>query len=60
MPDFFYSKPFPLGDDKTEYKLLTKDYIKTVPFGDKEILSIEPEGLTYLAEQAMNDVSFFL
>lgn len=60
MPDFFYSDPFPLGEDKTEYKLLTKDYVSTVSLGEQEILKIEPEALTYLAEVAMKDVSFFL
>ena len=60
MPEFFYADPFPLTEDTTEYKLLTKDYVSTVPFGDKEILKVEPEGLTFLAEKAMEDVSFYL
>ncbi|MBL0955077.1 fumarate hydratase [Leptospira levettii] len=60
MPDFFYADPFPLKEDTTEYKLLTKDFVSTVPFGDKEILKVEPEGLTFLAEKAMEDVSFYL
>jgi len=60
MPDFFYSDPFPTGADTTPYKLLTKDYVSTIPFGDKEILKVEPEALTLLAKRAMEDVSFFL
>lgn len=60
MPDFFYKDPFPLGEDTTPYKLLTKDFVSVVPFEDKEILKISPEGLTFLAEEAMKDVSFFL
>ncbi len=60
MPEFFYSDPFPLGEDTTPYKLLTKDYVSTVPFGDKEILKVEPEGLTFLAQQAMEDIAFYL
>lgn len=60
MPDFFYSDPFPLGKDETEYRFLTRDYISTVPFGDQELVKIEPGALSFLAEQAMNDVSFFL
>jgi fumarate hydratase class I len=60
MADFIYSDPYPTGEDPTPYKLLTKDFVSTVPFGDKEMLKVEPEGLTFLAEQAMSDVSFFL
>lgn len=60
MPEFFYSDPFPLGEDTTPYKLLTKDFVSTVPFGDKEILKIEPEGLTFLAQKAMEDIAFYL
>lgn len=60
MPEFFYADPFPLTQDTTEYKLLTKDYVSTIPFGEKEILKVEPEGLTFLAEKAMEDVSFYL
>ncbi|MEM7183233.1 MAG: fumarate hydratase [Spirochaetota bacterium] len=60
MSDFFYSDPFPLGEDTTEYRFLSEDYVSVVPFGDKEVLKVELEGLSFLAEQAMNDVSFFL
>jgi fumarate hydratase class I len=60
MPEFFYTDPFPLGEDNTEYRLLTRDFVTTASLGDKEILKVDPAGLTYLAEQAMNDVSFFL
>jgi len=60
MSEFFYSDPFPLTEDTTEYRLLTKDYIRTELFEDKKILMVAKEGLTFLAEQAMSDVSFFL
>ncbi|MEE8349176.1 MAG: fumarate hydratase [Acidobacteriota bacterium] len=60
MIEFSYQEPFPLEGDKTEYKLLTNDYISVEPFGDKEMIVVEPEGLTYLARIAMRDVSFFL
>ncbi|MBK8396372.1 MAG: fumarate hydratase [Leptospiraceae bacterium] len=60
MPDFFYNDPFPTGEDTTPYKLLTTDYVSTVQFGDREILKVEPAALTFLAQKAMEDVSFFL
>lgn len=58
--EFHYQEMFPLRKEKTEYKLLTKDFISTVNFEGKDILKISPEGLTLLAEQAFHDVSFFL
>jgi fumarate hydratase class I len=59
-PDFKFYESFPLGDDKTEYYLLTKDYVTTSNFEGQEILKINPEGLTLLARNAMRDVSFML
>ncbi len=60
MAEFVYQTPFPLGDDKTEYKLLTTDFVSVQKLGDWEFLVVEPEGLTMLAQKAMRDVSFFL
>jgi fumarate hydratase class I len=57
LTEFLYQDPFPLGDDTTEYRLLTKDYISTGSFADKQITIIDPEGLTLLAEAAFRDVS---
>ena len=60
MPEFTYQELFPLGKDTTRYHLLTKKYVSTDAFGGRKILKIDPEGLTYLANQAMRDVSFLL
>ena len=60
MPEFKYQDPFPLGKDTTKYRLLTKDYVKTAEFEGEQILKVDPEGLTFLANQAMRDVSFLL
>ena len=60
MPEFSYQDPFPLGKDTTKYRLLTKDHVSTAKFDGKEILKVEPEGLAYLAHQALRDVSFLL
>lgn len=59
-PDFKYQKPFPLGKDETNYYLLTKDYVSVSHFEGKEILKVEPEGLTMIAKTAMHDCSFML
>ena len=60
MVDFNYQKPFPLGEDKTEYRLVTSDYVTTEKLGDQKFLRVAPEGLTQLASEAMRDISFFL
>ncbi len=60
MPEFSYQEPFPLAKDNTKYKLLTKDYVAVANFDGKKVLKIDPEGLAYLANQAMRDVSFLL
>ena len=59
-PPFHYQKPFPLGKDETQYRLLTKDLVSTVSFGDGQILKVEPEALTFLANQAFKDIAFML
>jgi len=59
-PEFFYQDPFPLGKEKTKYRLLSKDGISVKDFNGQKMLVVEPEMLTFLANQAMRDVSFLL
>ena len=51
---------FPLKEDTTEYRRITDKYVSLHSFEDHEILKIEPQGLTLLAEQAFKDVSHLL
>lgn len=60
MADFIYQEPFPVGEDKTEYRLLTKDYVKVVECDGRRILKVDPKGLELLAREAYADVSFYL
>ena len=57
---FIYQEPFPVGKEKTEYYLLTKDFVSVENFAGQEILKVEPEGLTALARTCMRDCSFLL
>lgn len=59
-PEFKYQDPFPLGKDETEYYLLTKDHVSVTQFDGKEVLKVDPEGLTQLAEAAFHDTNFML
>jgi len=60
MVEFAYQNIFPLGKDTTEYRLLTKEHVSLKSFEGKDILKIEPEALTLVAQQAFTDVSHLL
>ena len=60
MAEFKYQEPFPIQKDETEYRLLTKDYVKTIEVEGGKILKIQKEGLELLAREAYTDVSFYL
>jgi fumarate hydratase class I len=59
-PSFNYQEPFPLGKDNTEYYLLTKEHVSVSQFEGKDILKVDAEGLTKMANAAMRDCSFLL
>ncbi|MGE0076757.1 MAG: fumarate hydratase [Bacteroidales bacterium] len=59
-PDFYYQERFPVGDDQTEYYLLTKEFVSLAKFEGEDIVKIDPEGLAVLAKAAMHDTSFML
>jgi len=58
--EFKYQDPFPLGPDQTKYRLLTKEHVSTGAMDRQEVLKVAPEGLAFLANQALRDVSFLL
>ncbi|WBM70797.1 class I fumarate hydratase FumA [Buttiauxella sp. WJP83] len=57
---FVYQDPFPLASDETEYYLLSREHVSTSEFGGQEVLKIEPEALTLLAQHAFHDAAFML
>ena len=58
--DFKYAPMFQLGEDKTEYRLLSKEGVTTAEFEGKTIVKVSKEALTLLAQQAFHDVEFML
>lgn len=58
--DFKYAPMFQLGEDHTEYRLLTKEGVSTSEFEGKTIVKVSKEALTLLAQQAFHDVEFAL
>lgn len=57
---FHYQDPFPLKEDDTEYYLVSNNHVSVSQFEDHDILKVEPEALTLLAQQAFHDASFLL
>lgn len=59
-PPFHFEKTFPLGEDVTEYALLTDEFVEHTEFEGRGILKVDPRGLSYLAETAMREIAFKL
>ena len=60
MTDFAYSPMFPLGDDTTEYELVSTDHVELIELGGETFLKIAPEALRLLAQRAFTDISHLL
>jgi len=60
MAEFTYQNMFPLADDSTQYRLLSKSHVFGAAFEGQDMLKVAAEGLTDLAEQAFSDVSHLL
>ncbi|MFT5125845.1 MAG: fumarate hydratase class I, partial [Verrucomicrobiales bacterium] len=60
MAEYIYSDTYQVGEDTTEYRLLTRDYVSETTFEGQRILKVDPKGLELLSNVAFNDVSFFL
>jgi len=60
MPNFSYSDLLPLGEDKTKYRLVSKEGVSVVKLGDKEFLQVEPSALEKLTAEAIHDINHYL
>ena len=60
MGEFQYQKLFEHAADTTTYRKLTSDFVSTTTFEDKEILKVQPEAITLLAREAMDDIAHLL
>src|SRR4051812_43065964 len=60
MPDFAYAELLPRGEDRTPYRLLTREGVRTVEAVGRTFLEVEPEALRLLTETAMHDVAHYL
>ena len=58
--DYQHREMIALGEDETPYQLLTTDWVSTGKLEGGEILKVEPEGLTMLADRAIRDSAHLL
>ena len=60
MAAFQYQEIFEHAADTTTYRKLTSEYVSTSTFEGQEIVKVQPEALTLLAREAMDDVAHLL
>ena len=60
MPNFSYSDLLPLGEDKTKYRLVSREGVSVVKHGEKEFLQVEPAALELLTSEAIHDINHYL
>lgn len=60
MPDFNYRDLLPIGEDETEYRLLSTQGVSTFQANGMEFLNVTPEAITLLTQEAIHDISHFL
>lgn len=57
MSDVVFETMFPLGEDDTVYYRLSDQYVGTADFQGRKMLTVDPQGLSLLAQAAFKDVS---
>lgn len=59
-PTFTYSDLLPVGADRTKYRSLGSEGVKSVALGDKTFLEVSPAAISKLTETAIHDISHYL
>jgi len=61
MADFAYEDMLPTGDDRTTYRKLSDEGVRTIQGpGGRSFLEVDPEALRLLTETAMHDIAHYL
>ena len=60
MPNFSYSDLLPLGEDTTQYRLVSREGVSVVKLGDKEFLQVDAAALEKLTSEAIHDINHYL
>ncbi len=57
MPEFEFSEILPLGDDDTNYRLISTEGVSTLDTPEGTFLKVTPAAITLLTETAMRDIA---
>ena len=60
MPEFHYSDLLPIGEDKTEYRLVSTEGLSTFSAEGIEFLRVAPEALERLTDEEIHDINHYL
>jgi len=60
MPEFSYTDLLPLGEDTTEYRLISTEGVDVVEAAGHEFLRVSPEAIRLLTAEAMRDIAHLL
>lgn len=60
MTEFKYTPLLPLGDDTTQYRLISTEGVSVVQVGDREFLQITPDAIEKLSYEAIKDSQHLL
>jgi fumarate hydratase, class I len=60
MPEFIYEDLLPIGEDKTEYRLVSTEGVSTFSAEGMEFLRVSPEAIAQLTTEAIHDISHYL
>lgn len=59
-PEFNYQDLLPLGEDSTQYRLLSTEGVSTFTADGKEFLKVAPQAISDLTQVALHDISHYL
>jgi fumarate hydratase class I len=59
-PEFNYQDLLPLGEDSTQYRLLSTEGVSTFTADGKEFLKVTPQAISDLTQLALHDISHYL
>jgi fumarate hydratase class I len=60
VPPFAHTELLPLGDDDTDYRLVTTEGVTTFDTAEGEFLRVDLEAIRLLTAEAMHDIAHFL
>lgn len=59
-PEFHYSDLLPIGPDESEYRFLGKEGVEVVAAAGRTFITVTPEAITKLTEEAIHDINHYL